>query len=149
MEQTVDSAPGLQILDALVPQMEDQLADVLKTIYISLPIFAEQVFEVPKINLQDTLVEVPTVVPLFQQHLVEQNVDITVLGPRGVLDARGLHGFPTAQGSTALHGTTSPGMTAAAPGQGSTAPRGRRFAGQVFMVPAAAGRDGSIESLTA
>ena len=111
VEQTVDSAPGLQILDAPVPQMGDQLAEVLKIIYMSLPVFAEQVIEVPKINLQDIipqrsvlrgpqlaeqLAEVPTIAPQssFQQHLVEQNVDNPVPGHRGVLDACGLHGFP-------------------------------------------------------
>ena len=54
VEQTVVSAPGLQILDVPMPQMGDQLVDVFKIIDTSLPIFAEQVIGVPKIFLQDT-----------------------------------------------------------------------------------------------
>ena len=41
--------PGLKILDAPVPQMGYQLSDVLKIIYISQPVFAEQVIEVPAV----------------------------------------------------------------------------------------------------
>ena len=52
--QTLVSAPGLQILDVPVPQMGDQLVDVLKIIDTSPPCFAEQVIEVPKIFHQDT-----------------------------------------------------------------------------------------------
>ena len=90
-----------------------QLVDVLKILNLAQLVLSEQVIEVPKITLHSaqcsacrSLVEVPTVVSLsfFQQHFVEQNVDIPVLGPRGVLDSGGLHGFPAGQSSTALRG---------------------------------------------
>ena len=55
LEQTVVSAPGLQILDVPKPQMGDQLVDVLKIIDTSLPVFTEQVIDVPKVFLQDTI----------------------------------------------------------------------------------------------
>ena len=54
VEQIVDSAPGLPILDVPVPQMVGQLVDVLKIIVMSLPVVAEQVIEVPTI-LQDRI----------------------------------------------------------------------------------------------
>ena len=54
------------------------------------------------------------------------------------------------------HGSTVPlgaqsgvGRQRPRPGQGSTALRGRRFAGQVFVKPNAAGRVGFIESAAA
>ena len=65
----------------------------------------------------------------FAQCSAAQNVDIPVPDGRGTSRCGG-HQF-------------SP------PGQGSTAPRGRRFAGQVFLVPDAAGRTGFIECLSA
>ena len=86
VEQMADVAPMVQILDAPVPQMVDQLVDVLKLFDNSVP---EQVIDVPKISqdaipqrtvlcepqLAEQLVEVPTV-PFF----VEQTVDIPVPG---------------------------------------------------------------------
>ena len=72
MEQIVDLAPMVQILDTLVPQAVDQPVDVLTIFGISVP---EKVIEVPKIScplrprraphaatLMAELVEVPTVV---------------------------------------------------------------------------------------
>ena len=55
------------------------------------------------LQVPQLVVEVPTVVSqsFFQQHFVEQHVDIPVLGPPGVLDGGGLHGFPAGQGTTA------------------------------------------------
>ena len=47
MEHVADVAPMVQILDAPVPLMVDQLVDVTKHIDISVP---EQVIEVPKIS---------------------------------------------------------------------------------------------------
>ena len=46
--QLVDFAPMIQILDALVPQMVDQLVDVLGLLDAAIP---EQVIAVPKISL--------------------------------------------------------------------------------------------------
>ena len=139
--------------------------DVLKIIDISQPALAEQVIEVPKINLQDTipqrsvlgvpqlaeqLVEVPTVVSqsFFQEHFVKQNVPWCV----GWWRPSRLTGF----NSTSWYDYSWFDcdcwyvFSRTAPRGGSTAPpRGRRFAGQVFLVPDAAGRGGFIQSLTA
>ena len=48
----------------------------------------------PRAQLAEQLVEVPTVVSqsFLQQHVVEQNVDISVPGARGLLDGGGLQG---------------------------------------------------------
>ena len=73
---------------------------------------AEQLVEVPLVSPSSCVlnalvpqmgVEVPNVVsqPEFQQHSVEQNVDIPVPGARGLLDGGGLQGFPSGQRSTA------------------------------------------------
>ena len=84
------------MLDAPVPQVVDQFVDVLKIVGTTLPVVPEQVIEVPKIFLEDSipqmaeqLVDVPTVVckSQFQQHSVEQTVDVPVHG--GVKHARG------------------------------------------------------------
>ena len=75
MEQLADVVPMVQILDTLVPQMVEQLPDVLRFLATLLPV-PEQVIEVPKIvldgvpvrtSVRDTqlvehLVEVPTIV---------------------------------------------------------------------------------------
>ena len=53
--------PVVPILDALVPQMGDQL-DVLKILGVKLPVVPEQTFEVPKISLPSALVRFPDVV---------------------------------------------------------------------------------------
>ena len=62
----------------------------------------------------------------------------------------GLQGSVPGQGSTVPLGAQSGvGRQRPRPGQGSTALRGRRFAGQVFVEPDAAGRVGFIESASA
>ena len=53
--EQVHDAPVAPILDAPVPQMVEQLVDVLKIIERSLPVVAEQVIDVPKMNLQDRI----------------------------------------------------------------------------------------------
>ena len=103
----------VQILDAPVPQMVEQLPDVLR-FFDRLSTVPEQVIEVPKILLEDVpfhavlrdpqlaeqLVEVPTIVSYSSlQRNVEQNVDIPVPGRGGRVS--GLQGFPPGQGSTA------------------------------------------------
>ena len=82
----------VQILDAPVPQLVEQLPDVLQ-FFDRLSTFPEQVIEVPKIppedvtfravlrdpQLAEQLVEVPTIVSYSSlQRNVEQNVDIPV-----------------------------------------------------------------------
>ena len=106
-------APMVQILDAPVPQMGEQLPDILHFFSTFTP-DPEQVIEVPKILLDDVpmraavrdtqlgeqLVEVPTIVSYsWLQLRVEQNVDIPVPGRRGRIS--GLPGCRAGQNSTA------------------------------------------------
>ena len=108
MEHIVDyvcSAPTVQILDAPVPQMVEQLPDVLR-FFDRLMTVPEQVIEVPKIisedvpmravlratQLAEQLVEVPTIISFSSlQRTVEQNVDIPAVGGGGT--GGGLPGF--------------------------------------------------------
>ena len=138
LEQTV-SALGLQILDAPVPQLVDQLVTALSHVDSFVP---EQVIEVPKISLPpcrprtalrepqtaEQLVEVPTVVsPSFLQGFppeqspaaqpVEQLVDMYSGGGR--------QGLRPGQGSTAFPGGSSQRTAAQiadipVPGRGSS-----------------------------
>ena len=96
-ECAVNICPYVQILDAPVPQMENQLLEVFRLWETTL---AEQVVDVPMISqdriqqrlvdrdlrhpqMAEQLVEVPTVLSpsLLQQHFAEQIVDNPV--PRG------------------------------------------------------------------
>ena len=101
-----------------MPQMGEQLPDVLQFFAAQLPVVAEPVIEVPKIFLDRTpqrlgdclrqpqmveqLVHVPTVVSYssLQQLTAEQIVDIPVPGGDGGGERGGLKGF-AGQGSTA------------------------------------------------
>ena len=123
MEQMADVAPMVPILDALVPQMVDQFAELqnlekdvldagrLVDRYFQVP---ELVIEVPKFIIEDVpmrtsvpepqlaeqLVEVPTVFSYSSlQRSVEQHVDIPVPGGGG--PSSGLQGFSPGQSSTA------------------------------------------------
>ena len=111
MEQLADVVPMVQILDIPVPQMVEQLPDVMRFFNSLLPV-PEQVIEVPKILLDDVpvrvtqlaeqLVEVPTIVSYSSlQRTMEQHVDIPVPGRGGRIS--GLQGFPPGQCPTALH----------------------------------------------
>ena len=71
----------MPVHDALVPQMVDQLVDVLK---IFDRVLTEQVIEVPKVTLQDV---VPHRAALRVPQVAEQLVDVPV--PESVLLARG------------------------------------------------------------
>ena len=107
VEQIAVYAPMVQILDAPVLQLVEQLPDVLRFFDLLLPV-PEQAIEVPKILLDDVpvravlrepqlveqLVEVPTTVSYaalllwqalhgFRQRTVEQNVDIPAVGGSG------------------------------------------------------------------
>ena len=104
-----------------VPQMGEQLPDVLEFFASYLPVVAEQVIEVPKIFLDRTpqrlgdhlrqpqmveqLVHVPTVVSYssLQQLTAEQIVDIPVPGGDGGGGRGGLQGSLPRQNSAALH----------------------------------------------
>ena len=96
-------APMVQILDALVPQMVEQLPDTLH-FFDALSLVPEQVIEVPKIlpvdvpmrtvvrdtQLAEQLVEMPTIVSFSSLHgPVEQNVDVPVPHGRGGRGGRG------------------------------------------------------------
>ena len=117
VEQIVDAVPLVPLLDDPVPQMAEQLQDVMRFFDSLLPV-PEQVFEVPKILLDDVpvrtavrdtqlaeqLVEVPTIVSYSSlRRTVEQHVDIPVPGRGGRIS--GAQGFLPRQSSTALHGS--------------------------------------------
>ena len=113
MEQLADVVPMVQILDTPVPQMVEQLPDVMRFFDTLLPV-PEQAIEVPKIVLDDVpvrisvrdtqlveqLVEVPTIISCSSlRRTAEQHVDIPV--PRRGGRHPGLQGFPPRQTSTA------------------------------------------------
>ena len=109
MEQVAACAPMVQILEILVPQLVDQLADVMRFFDMLLPV-PEQVIEVPKILLDDVpvrtsirdtqLVEVPTIISYSSlQGTTEQHVDIPV--PRRGGRYPGLQRLLSGQSSTA------------------------------------------------
>ena len=92
MEQIVDAVPPVPLLDDPVPQMLEQLPDVLQ-FFDTLTTVPVQVIEVPKIfpddvpvrtssrdtQLAEQLVEVPTIISYSWLQLgLEQNVDIPV-----------------------------------------------------------------------
>ena len=95
-EQIVDPVPLVPLLHDVVPQMVEQLVDILAPLDFRI---AEQVIDVPKIlcppraartvlrepQTVEQLVEVPTPVSFSSllQRAVEQNVDIPVAGGSG------------------------------------------------------------------
>ena len=113
VQQIVDTVPLVPLLDDPMPQMVEQLPDVMRFFDMLLPV-PEQVIEVPKILLDDVpvravlrdpqlveqLVEVPTIVSYsWLQLRMEQNVDIPASGRGGRIS--GLQGFLPEQSSTA------------------------------------------------
>ena len=96
VEQRIEQTPYVQILDAPVPQMVEQLVDFFKDFDVEVP---AQVIEVPKISqdiipqrsvdlvpqLVEQLVEVPTVLTptRFAVQIAEQIVGIPVPHGRG------------------------------------------------------------------
>ena len=108
-------------LEVPVPQMGEQLPDVLQFFATFLPFVAEQVIEVPKISLDtipqrlgdvlrqpqmvEQLVDVPTVVSYssLQQLTAEQTVDNPVSGRDGGGTRGGLQGSLPGQNSAAVH----------------------------------------------
>ena len=115
MEQLADVVPMVQILDFPVPQMVEQLPDVMRFFDFLLPV-PEQVIEVPKILLDDVpmrtalrdtqlagqLVEVPMIIAFSSlQRTVEHTVDSPVPSRGGRIS--GLQDFLPRQSSTALH----------------------------------------------
>ena len=108
-------------LDVPVPQMGEQLPNIVQFFAAQLPVVAEPVIEVPKISqdrtpqrmgdrlrqpqMAEQLVDVPIVVSYssLQQHIAEQIVDIPVPGRAGGGERGGLQGF-SGQDSTAFLG---------------------------------------------
>ena len=114
LQLTVEPAdaicPFVQILDALVPQMGEQLVHFFKFLDTQLPV--EQVIDVPKISediiqprlvdrdlrhaqIAEQLVEVPTILSFasLQQQTAERIIDIPVPRGHGGSGGGGLHGF--------------------------------------------------------
>ena len=116
VEQIVDPVPLVPMLHDVMPQMVEQLVDLLAP--LDFPV-AEQVIEVPKVSsptrcprtvlsvpqTAEQLVEVPTVlsVAFLQQRTAEQIVGFPVPGHEGG-DRGGLQGLSQGQGSTAVCG---------------------------------------------
>ena len=114
VEHKIETCLFVQILDAPVPQMGNQVLELLQKIVSSL-VEPVQVIEVPKIfpdrvpqriverrppQTEEQLVEVPTIISYSSlQRTVEQTIDIPVPG-RGGRNV-GLQGFPPGQSSTA------------------------------------------------
>ena len=115
VEQTVGFAPLVQILDAPVAQMVEQLPNIAQ-FFDTLRPDPVQVIEVPKIlphdvprrrlrrrtQLAEQLVEVPTIISYSSllQRTMEQHVNIPVAGGSGA--GGGLSGFLSGQNSAAL-----------------------------------------------
>ena len=113
VEQIVDPVPVVPLLHVFVPQMVEQLVDILAPLDFRV---AEQVIEVPKIvcppraartvlrapQTADQLVEVPTIISYSSllQRTMEQTVAIPVPLGRGGRNVD-LQGFPPGQSSTA------------------------------------------------
>ena len=141
----------VQSLDVPVPQMGEQLPNIVQFFAVQLPVVAEPVIEVPKILLDRTpqrlgdclrqpqiseqLVDVPTVVSFssLQQLTAEQIVDIPAPGRAGGGWRGGLQGLLPGQNSAASHVEQtvdipvprSGGLQGSRPGQGSAASSSR------------------------
>ena len=136
-QHVLEDLGSMQILDLPVLQGVEQPEEVGPFFRNSVPAFAEQVIEVPKLalpvcavqraalpepQLVEQLVEVPTVLTysLLQQRTAEQLVDNPAPHGRG-RDARGgLQGLSQGQGSSAVSGAVH-GSSQGSQGQGSTA----------------------------
>ena len=73
VEQNVEPVRGVPVLIAPVPQMVDQAAEVVR-FFVSLPVVAEQVIEVPTIILEDPI---PQRALLRAPQLAEQLVEVS------------------------------------------------------------------------
>ena len=148
VEHIIDVLPYVQVLDVPVPQMGNQLVDVLQKIDTLTP---EQVIEVPKIlpervpqrlverrppQKAEQLMQVPAVVSF-----VEQNVDIPVRRGRGAQGGR--QGFPPGLGSAQravelIVNIAGGGLQGFFPRQGSL----QRTVEQIVDIPAGGGLHG-------
>ena len=123
VEQLADLAPMVQILDVPVPQMVDQLVDVLKLFDNSV---SEQVIDVPKIS-QDAI---PQRTVLFEPQLAEQLVEVptavTFVPGRALFNDRYGHEWVRVVGPTGVYfWNVSSNNTQWEPPDGYTASPGR------------------------
>ena len=137
VEQIVDLVPLVPLLHDVVPQMVEQLVDILSPLDFHV---AEQVIEVPKIECPpraartvlrapqtvEQLVEVPTIVSFSSlQRVMEQTVDIPA--PQGGGRHADLQGFLRGQSSTCAvpqivdNPASGGGLQGFRPGQSSSA----------------------------
>ena len=121
MEQIVDCVPVVSLLDVPVPQVVDQLEEVLKIVDNHVP---EQVIDVPKITSHDVILQR---VVLRVPQMAEQLVDVPV--PEKVLQvsrgATSLRGEGTAIGGCGALATSSGSpQWASPPAQGGIQIRG-------------------------
>ena len=164
VEHRIETCPFVQILDAPVPQMGNQVLLLLQKIVSSL-VEPVQVIEVPKIfpdrvpqrlverrppQTAEQLVEVPTIISYSSlQRAVEQTIDIPVPQVRRRCGG-GLQGFRAGQGTPAAdveqiveipvpqrRWRRSGGLQSSLPGQGSTA-----YLEQIVDIPAREGLQG-------
>ena len=163
-----ETCPFVQILDAPVPQLGNQVLELLQKIVSSL-VEPVQVIEVPKMSMPtrcprtvlsvpqtaEQLVDVPTIISYSSlQRAVEQTIDILV--PQARRRGRGgLQSFRTGQGTPAAdveqiveipvpqrRRRRSGGLQSSLPGQGSTA-----FLEQIVDIPAREGLQGFLPGL--
>ena len=78
MEQLADVVPMVQILDVLVPQVVDQLHDIMRFFDSLLPV-PEQVFEVSKILLDDVPMRTTVRTAVRDTRLAEQLVEVPTI----------------------------------------------------------------------
>ena len=115
VDQIVDAVPVLPTLDAPVPQMVEQVVDVLQFVDALVPV-AEQVIEVPKMIFEN----IPSRRSVLEPQLAEQLVDVPtpslalvpVSRMEGKAADRASHRPPTPSGPPSHRGTP--------PGQGGT-----------------------------
>ena len=167
VEHRIEECPFVQILDAPVPQLGNQVLELLQKIVTASFVEPVQVIEVPKIfpdsvpqrlverrppQTAEQLVEVPTILSYSSlQRAVEQTIDIPVPQARRG-GGGGLQGFRAGQGTPAAdveqiveipvpqrRRRRSGGLQSSLPGQGSTS-----YLEQIVDIPARGGLQGFL-----
>ena len=167
VEHMVETCPFVQILDAPVPQLGNQVLELLQKIVTASFVEPVQVIEVPKIfpdsvpqriverrplQTAEQLVEVPTIISYSSlQRAVEQTIYIPVPQARRG-GGGGLQGFRAGQGTPAAdveqiveipvpqrRRRRNGGLQSSLPGQGSTA-----YLEQIVDIPAREGLQGFL-----
>ena len=109
----VEQLGGVPVLDAPVPQMVEHMVDALKIIARGLP---EQVFEVPKITLQD---RVPHRAASRLPQVAEQLVEVPVHSARDCVIKETLSPVVLARYTVARRGATALGRGGSTGGCGA------------------------------